>query len=86
MLAGLHPWFIGLGAVVPAVAVAAMFVSANFAVTTAAVAGFTAMIAGWMFKFTLIIRAGYNQGFAIVRAPERGVIGSDGAGAKPGWS
>jgi len=85
-LTGLNPWFIGLGVVVPVVAVAAMFVASDFAVTVAAIAGFTAMVAGWMFKFTLILRAGYNQGFAIVRAPERGVIGSGGAGAKPGWS
>jgi len=86
VLTGLHPWFLGLGTIVPAIAAAAAAAVPDFAILASAIAGFTALIAGWMFKFTLILRAGYNQGFAIVRAPERGVVGSGGAGAKPGWS
>jgi phenylacetyl-CoA:acceptor oxidoreductase 26-kDa subunit len=38
-----------------------------------AVAGAAAFAGGAWFKFTLITRAGFNQGFALVRLPVRGV-------------
>jgi phenylacetyl-CoA:acceptor oxidoreductase subunit 2 len=37
-----------------------------------------------VFKFALITRAAYNQGFAILHTPARGA-GTPGVGAKPGW-
>jgi phenylacetyl-CoA:acceptor oxidoreductase subunit 2 len=36
-------------------------------------AGALALAAGWWFKFTLITRAAFNQGFAIAQLPVRGV-------------
>ena len=39
------------------------------------VAGFLAAAAGVWFKFTLITRAGFNQGFALAHLPVRGVRG-----------
>lgn len=50
----------------------------------AALGGAAAAFGGWHLKFTLITRAAYNQGFAIVHTPERGK-GGGGPGAKPGW-
>ncbi|MBK8908127.1 MAG: polysulfide reductase NrfD [Rhodospirillales bacterium] len=47
--------------------------------------GLLAMAGGWAFKFTLITRAGFNQGFAIRHTPARGA-GPGGPGVKPGWS
>ncbi len=40
--------------------------------------------AGWLLKLVLIIRAGYNQGYAIPAAPARGA-GRSGPGSRPGW-
>ncbi len=50
-----------------------------------ALAGVLALATGWGFKFTLITRAAYNQGFAINRVPARGA-GKSGVGIKPGWT
>ncbi len=44
----------------------------------------TALVAGWLFKFTLITRAAFNQGFALPRLPVRGA-GTPGPATKPGW-
>ena len=41
--------------------------------------------AGGAFKFVLVTRAGYNQGFALAHTPVRG-SGSAGPAIKPGWS
>jgi len=44
-----------------------------------------ALVAGAYLKFTIVTRASYNQGFAIVRAPAR-TPGYSRPGAKPGWT
>jgi len=44
----------------------------------------TGLVAGWLFKFTLITRAAYNQGFALPRLAVRGA-GTPGPATKPGW-
>jgi phenylacetyl-CoA:acceptor oxidoreductase subunit 2 len=54
-----------------------MFVSAglageSFTLPLAAVAGFLAVIAGAWVKAALILRAGFNQGFALPHLPVRG--------------
>ena len=38
-----------------------------------ALSGLGALFGGALFKFTLITRAAYNQGFALARLPVRGV-------------
>jgi phenylacetyl-CoA:acceptor oxidoreductase subunit 1 len=48
------------------------------------VAGLMAMLTGWGFKFTLITKAAFNQGYAINRMPARG-SGESTRGVKPGW-
>jgi phenylacetyl-CoA:acceptor oxidoreductase 26-kDa subunit len=50
-------------------------------------AGLVALAGGWLFKYTLIVRAGYNQGYALAQTPVRGGAGpSSGLASKPGWS
>jgi phenylacetyl-CoA:acceptor oxidoreductase subunit 1 len=48
------------------------------------VGGLLALLTGWKFKYTLITRAAYNQGYEIVRMPSRGA-GKSSPGVKPGW-
>lgn len=50
-----------------------------------ALAGLVAAASGWWLKFTLVVRAAYNQGFALPMLPVRGQ-GEPTAGTKPGWS
>ncbi len=47
-------------------------------------AGLGAVVTGWVFKFRLITRAAFNQGYALNRVPARG-SGSGRAGVQPGW-
>jgi len=47
-------------------------------------AGLMAMLTGWGFKFTLITKAAFNQGYAINHMPARGG-GESTRGIKPGW-
>jgi len=49
-----------------------------------ALAGLAAALAGAGFKFVLVTRAAFNQGFAIQRMPRRGA-GRSRPGLKPGW-
>ena len=49
-----------------------------------ALAGLGAAVTGWAFKYTLITRAAYNQGYAVTRMPARGA-GQSATGIKPGW-
>jgi phenylacetyl-CoA:acceptor oxidoreductase subunit 2 len=48
-------------------------------------AGISGLLGGWHLKFTLIARAAFNQGFALVRTPARSP-GYAGPGVKPGWT
>ena len=50
----------------------------------AGVAAGLAIVGGWYFKFVLVTRLGYNQGFALPNFPNRGK-GNAGTATKPGW-
>jgi phenylacetyl-CoA:acceptor oxidoreductase subunit 2 len=50
----------------------------------AALAGAVAVLAGALLKFTIVVRAAFNQGFALPRLPDRGSR-SIAAAVKPGW-
>lgn len=50
----------------------------------AATAALLTIAAGWWLKFTIVIRAAYNQGFALPTAPVRGSGGTH-PGSRPGW-
>jgi len=47
-------------------------------------AGLVSMISGWRFKFVLVTKAAFNQGFAINKMPARGA-GTSAPGIQPGW-
>ncbi len=48
-------------------------------------AGLFALATGWGFKFSLVTKAAFNQGYAIDRMPARGA-GESAPGIKPGWA
>ncbi len=50
-----------------------------------ALAGLGALASGWIFKFVLITRAAFNQGYALNRLPARGA-GPSRPGIRPGWT
>ncbi len=52
--------------------------------TVLALAGLGALATGWVFKFALITKAAFNQGYAIERMPARGA-GQSAPGIRPGW-
>ena len=60
------------GTLAPLVLLIAAWFIADVAHLAAALAGVAALAAGWQFKFVLITRAAYNQGFALPRLPVRG--------------
>jgi phenylacetyl-CoA:acceptor oxidoreductase subunit 1 len=73
------------GLIVPtAFIIAGMFVP-DLTAPLFVVAGVAAAAAGLGFKFLLITRAGYNQGFALPHTPVRGT-GHAGPAVKPGWT
>ncbi|WP_025917454.1 dimethyl sulfoxide reductase anchor subunit [Herminiimonas sp. CN] len=52
-----------------------------------ALAGLVAVAGGWLFKYTLIVRAGYNQGYALAQVPVRGSANpGSGLASRPGWN
>jgi|FLOH01.1.fsa_nt_gi Fe-S-cluster-containing dehydrogenase component len=50
-----------------------------------ALGGLLAVATGWSFKFGLITKASFNQGYTLNRTPARGA-GKSGLGIKPGWT
>ena len=61
-----------LGTVVPLALLAASFAIDAVAPAAAALGALAALAAGWQFKFVLVTRAAFNQGFALPQLPVRG--------------
>ncbi len=61
-----------LGAIVPLALLLAGGAMEQFAAVAALLAGIAALATGWRFKFVLVVRASFNQGFALPRVPVRG--------------
>jgi len=61
-----------LGAIVPLALMLTGGAIESFATGAAVLAGIAALAAGWRFKFVLVVRASFNQGFALPRVPVRG--------------
>jgi len=61
-----------LGAVAPLALLVVGGAVDAFASVAAALAGIFALATGWRFKFVLVVRASFNQGFALPRLPVRG--------------
>ena len=61
-----------LGAIVPLALLLAGGAIEAFATGAALLAGIAALATGWRFKLVLVVRASFNQGFALPRVPVRG--------------
>jgi phenylacetyl-CoA:acceptor oxidoreductase 26-kDa subunit len=61
-----------LGAIVPLALLLTGGAIEAFASGAAVLAGAAALATGWRFKFVLVARASFNQGFALPRVPVRG--------------
>jgi phenylacetyl-CoA:acceptor oxidoreductase subunit 2 len=61
-----------LGGIAPLALIVAGGAIEDLATAAAALAGIAALAAGWRFKFVLVVRASFNQGFALPRIPVRG--------------
>lgn len=72
------------GGIVAAVLAAAALLHGPAAGWLLAVSGLGAFIAGATFKYILVVRAAFNQGFALAHLPTRGA-GVPGSATKPGW-
>lgn len=70
---------------VPAVIVAAGLLAGSTLPALLATAALLVVASGWAFKYTMITRAAFNQGYAIARMPARGA-GDSAPGVKPGWT
>jgi phenylacetyl-CoA:acceptor oxidoreductase subunit 1 len=84
-LAGYQSQLLVGGLIVPTIAVIVGMLVSDLTAPLFIVAGVTAAAAGLVFKFVLITRAGYNQGFALPHTPVRGT-GRAGPAVKPGWT
>ena len=74
-----------VGHAVPAALLLIAYGAGDLALPLQALAGLLAFVSGWQFKFALVTRAAFNQGFALPRMPARGG-GRSAPGVKPGWS
>lgn len=83
-LDGIRPAFEVAAHLLPAALVAVGLLVPALRAPAWSLAGLLALAGGWLLKHTIVTRAAYNQGFAIVRMPARG-SGTSAAGIKPGW-
>ena len=63
---------LALGTLAPLALLLAGSVIDPAAPAATALAGLAAVAAGWLFKYVLVTRAAYNQGFALPHLPVRG--------------
>ncbi|MCB1435554.1 MAG: dimethyl sulfoxide reductase anchor subunit [Rhodobiaceae bacterium] len=85
MMAGAAPWFAALGHGLPLLALAAVLALPDLGGVLVALAGLLAFASGWWIKFVIVVRAAFNQGYAIAFTPARGPGGSRVA-EKSGWN
>ena len=83
-LNGIAPGLVLFGHVLPAFAVAAALTWMPGRGVLMFAAGALVVAGGWFLKYTLVRRAAYTQGLAMMRMPVRG-SGPAGPAAKPGW-
>jgi phenylacetyl-CoA:acceptor oxidoreductase subunit 2 len=73
------------GLALPCVCILAGFIPGIGTTFAFALGGLSAAAAGWLLKFRLVTRAGYNQGFALSHIPARG-SGAVARAIQPGWA
>jgi phenylacetyl-CoA:acceptor oxidoreductase subunit 1 len=80
----MRTWIHSLGLALPAALILVGFIPSIDARLPFALGGLVVFAAGWLLKFMLVTRAGWNQGFALEHIPRgRGIAGQS---IKPGWS
>lgn len=84
VLNGIASRFLVFGHVLPALAIVAVLAGMPGRAGLLFAAGIMVVASGWFLKFTLVRRAAYSQGLALLRLPVRG-RGAAGPAAKPGW-
>ncbi len=72
VLESASPWLHVVGHVVPALLFLAAALDPRSALTCLGFAGMAAIAGGAFWKFTVIVRAGHQQGFALAKYPQRG--------------
>lgn len=85
-LRGINSWFLGLGHVLPVIILVGGLLLPEQAAILHALAGLFALAGGWLLKFSIVTRAAYTQGYALLRTPARAVGSGGGPGTQPGWS
>jgi Fe-S-cluster-containing dehydrogenase component/DMSO reductase anchor subunit len=85
ILGNCHFWFLAFGSVLPLALLVLGLLFSGAAAVLFALAGLLVFATGWLLKFIIITRAGYNQGFALNHTPVRG-SGLAGPAVKPGWT
>ena len=84
VLTGFASRFVFIGHVVPALLVVAALAGMPGRAGLVFAAGLMVVAAGWVMKYTLIRRAAFTQGLALLHLPVRGG-GPSGPAVKPGW-
>jgi len=85
VLDAFRPWFFVLGLALPVALILIGILAPSAAAAPFALAGLAVAASGGALKFVLVLRAAYNQGFALTHTPVRG-SGAAGPAIKPGWS
>ncbi|HJV24857.1 MAG TPA: DmsC/YnfH family molybdoenzyme membrane anchor subunit [Aromatoleum sp.] len=83
-LSSINGRFLTYGNLLPAILLLVGVLGAPLAGAALAIAGLAAVAGGWLFKYTLVRRAAFTQGFALPHLPVRG-RGTSGPAVKPGW-
>lgn len=84
VLRGIDARLVIFGHFLPALAVTAVLAGMPGRAGLLFVAGIMVVSGGWFLKYTLVRRAAFTQGLALLHLPVRG-CGIAGAAAKPGW-
>lgn len=85
VLNGINRNFVLFGHILPAFAACAALAGLPGRAGATLAAGLMVVGGGWFMKFTLVRRAAFNQGLALMHLPARG-RGPAGAASKPGWA
>jgi len=85
VLDAFRPAFFLVGLAVPTALIIAGYFAASAAVYLFALGGLCVLLSGAALKFMLVVRVGFNQGFALVHTPARG-SGVAGPPIRPGWT
>jgi phenylacetyl-CoA:acceptor oxidoreductase subunit 2 len=84
VLNGISPRLLIFGHVLPGLAIVAVLAGMPGRTGLIFAAGIMVVASGWFLKYTLVRRAAFSQGLALLRLPVRG-RGAAGPAAKPGW-